>query len=222
MPYFMLKAALKISNPMGMIRGVLDLFMAQPFGGRSLLQRYVFAYYLWPDGYYAHCGSRMFTSSLTEEVKVLEEDIEAVKDKVEDPVICEKIRLFVYAPREIQDMYKADAGKLEIVPIDLYLESDVAIIAAENLNILTVILRSGDEPLLTRPQMQRVLRGHRAHGVYLKHRESLDDSDDDDGPEDDDAWLFEDLKILTQLYSRLRDREQLIALIFEVSCVMAC
>jgi hypothetical protein len=41
MPYFMLKAALKISNPMGMIRGVLDLFMAQPFGGRSLLQRWV-------------------------------------------------------------------------------------------------------------------------------------------------------------------------------------
>lgn len=41
MPYFMLKAALKISNPMGMIRGVLDLFMAQPFGGRSLLQRCV-------------------------------------------------------------------------------------------------------------------------------------------------------------------------------------
>lgn len=40
MPYFMLKAALKISNPVGMIRGVLDLFLAQPFGGRSLLQRY--------------------------------------------------------------------------------------------------------------------------------------------------------------------------------------
>ena len=37
MPYFMLKAALKISNPMAMIRGVLDLFLAQPFGGRSLL-----------------------------------------------------------------------------------------------------------------------------------------------------------------------------------------
>jgi hypothetical protein len=58
MPYFMLKAALKISNPVTMIRsaslllltisvanavriGVLDLFMAQPFGGRSLLQRCV-------------------------------------------------------------------------------------------------------------------------------------------------------------------------------------
>lgn len=49
MPYFMLKAALKISNPMGMIRGVLDLFMAQPFGGRSLLQRWVFRIF-WQSG----------------------------------------------------------------------------------------------------------------------------------------------------------------------------
>ena len=55
MPYFVLKGILKISNPVAMIRGwctngglsladlvcvgVLDLFLAQPFGGRSLLQR---------------------------------------------------------------------------------------------------------------------------------------------------------------------------------------
>lgn len=83
------------------------------------------------------------------------------------------------------------------------------------MNILAVVLRAGDEPLLSRAQMQRVGRAHRAHGAYTKYRESLDDSDDDDGPDDEDAWLFEDLKVLTQLYSRLRDREQLIALIFE-------
>ena len=53
---------------------------------------------------------RMFTSSLNEEVKALEEDIEAVKDKVEDGMISEKVRQYVYAPREIQDVYKADAG----------------------------------------------------------------------------------------------------------------
>ena len=52
----------------------------------------------------------MFTGSLIEEVKAIEEDIEAVKDKVDDPVICEKIRQFVYAPREIQAIYKSDAG----------------------------------------------------------------------------------------------------------------
>ncbi|KAG7096935.1 hypothetical protein E1B28_004334 [Marasmius oreades] len=177
MPYFMLKTALKITNPIGMIRSVLDLFLAQPFGGRSLLQR-------------------MFTGSLTEEVKQLEEEIEAVKAKVEDPVMCEKIRQFVYASREIQTTYKSDA-------------------AAENLNLLTIILRSGDQPVLSRTQLHRVAKAHKAYVIYMRYRETLDDSDDDDGPQDDDGWLYEDLKVLGHLYSRLRDREQLIALIFE-------
>ncbi|EMD40720.1 hypothetical protein CERSUDRAFT_149056 [Gelatoporia subvermispora B] len=177
MPYFMLKTVLKISNPISMIRGVLDLFLAQPFGGRSLLQR-------------------MFTGSLMEEVKALEEDIEAVKDKVEDPTICEKVRLFVYAPPEIQAVYKADAG-------------------AENIHIFAAVLRSGEEPALSRAQMQRVFYAHRAHKDYLKYAESLSDSDDDEGPQDDEAWLFEDLSVLAKLYARLRDREQLIELIFE-------
>jgi hypothetical protein len=38
-PYKTLRTILKISNPMAMVKGVLDLFMAQPFGGRSLFQR---------------------------------------------------------------------------------------------------------------------------------------------------------------------------------------
>jgi hypothetical protein len=52
----------------------------------------------------------MFTSSLNEEVKSLEEYIEAVKGKVDDPVICEKVRHFVFAPKEIQAIYKDDSG----------------------------------------------------------------------------------------------------------------
>ncbi|KAF9821175.1 hypothetical protein IEO21_00783 [Rhodonia placenta] len=177
MPYFMLKTILKISNPMAMIRGVLDLFLAHPFGGRSLLQR-------------------MFTGSLVEEAKAIEEDIQSVKDKVEDPVICEKVRQFVYAPREIQSIFKADA-------------------AEENIHVLVAVLRSGEEPALSRGQLQRVMRAHRAHKEYVKSQESLQDSDDDEGPQDEEAWLFEDLSVLTKLYSRLRDREQLIELIFE-------
>ncbi|KAJ3828575.1 hypothetical protein EV361DRAFT_879376 [Lentinula raphanica] len=177
MPYFMMKAALKISNPIGMIRSMLDLFLAQPFGGKSLAQR-------------------MFTGSLFEEVKELEEEIEAVKSKVDDPVMCEKIKRFVEAPKEIQDTFKADA-------------------VSENQNLLTVVLRSGEEPVLSRAQLHRVAKASRAHAVYMRHRETLDDSDDDDGPQDDDAWLYEDLKVLGHLYSRLKDREQLIALVFE-------
>lgn len=52
----------------------------------------------------------MFSTSLQEEVKTLETDIEAVQEKVDDPIICDKIKQFVYAPREIQALYKADAG----------------------------------------------------------------------------------------------------------------
>ena len=51
----------------------------------------------------------MFTSSLMEEVKILEEDIEAVKEKVDDPMMCEKVRLFIYAPQEIQQFYKEES-----------------------------------------------------------------------------------------------------------------
>ena len=54
----------------------------------------------------------MFSSTLVEEVKGLEEEIESVKDKVDDPIMCAKIRQFVYAPREIQAMFKDDAGKI--------------------------------------------------------------------------------------------------------------
>ena len=46
-----------------------------------------------------------------EEVRALEEDVAAVREKVDDGVMCEKVRLFTYAPREIQAIYKADAGE---------------------------------------------------------------------------------------------------------------
>jgi predicted nucleic acid-binding Zn ribbon protein len=60
---------------------------------------------------------RMFTSSLMEEVKSLEEDIEAVKEKVDDPMMCEKVRLFIYAPQEIQQFYKEESRKSLVISI---------------------------------------------------------------------------------------------------------
>jgi hypothetical protein len=87
--------------------------------------------------------------------------------------------------------------------------------AMEEINPLTAILRSSEPPLLNRLQMHRVIRAAQAHKDYMQYRETLNDSDDDDGPENEDAWLFEDLNILAKLYSRLRDKEQLIDLIFE-------
>lgn len=54
---------------------------------------------------------RMFSSSLTEEVRLLAEDIAMVSEKIEDPVICQKIEQYAMAPYEIQEIYRKDAGK---------------------------------------------------------------------------------------------------------------
>jgi hypothetical protein len=88
---------------------------------------------------------------------------------------------------------------------------------AEKQDLLAIILRSPDAPCLDRNQMQRVFRASRAYKQYKAYQADLDDSDDDEGPENDDAWLFEDLTVMMKLLLRKREKEQLLALIFEVS-----
>lgn len=177
LPYFVLKGILRISNPMAMIRGVLDLFLARPFGGQSLLQR-------------------MFSSSLTEDVRLLQEDINTMYERIDDPALCRKIELYVNAPYEIQEIYRSDA-------------------ATEKLDLIAVILRSQEVPALNRMQIQRVIKANRAYKQYKQYQSELEDSDDDEGPQNEDAWLFEDLHLLLKLMVRKREKEQLVGLIFE-------
>lgn len=91
MPYFMLRGILKISNPVAMVRSVLDLFLARPFGSTSLLQK-------------------MFSSGLNDEVREIREDAEMVGRKIGDERLLEKIRGFVEMSKEEQDELRADAG----------------------------------------------------------------------------------------------------------------
>ena len=139
----------------------------------------------------------MFSASLTEDVRLITEDIEIVQEKIDDPVLCQKVEQFAMAPFEIQEIYRKDA-------------------VSEGLDLLVVILRAPNMPTLSRPQFQRVYRASRAYKEYKREQEELSDSDDDMGPENDDAWLFEDLNILLKLWMRRREKEQLLALIFEV------
>ena len=147
----------------------------------------------------------MFTSSLSEEVKTLNTYIEHVSAKIDAPILCEKIRIFVYAPREIQELYRVDAR-------------------LQRTHLLRVILMGGEEPVLSRSLATRVNRAWSKWAAWMAERQregkgKRDESDSEEGPNDEEAWLFEDLRVLINLYSRLRDREQLIALIFEVRFV---
>ena len=189
MPYFMLRSILRISNPVSMIRSVLDVFLAQPFGQRSLLQR-------------------MLTSSIQEEAKELGEIANGIAFKVDDDDLCERIRCFVYAPQELQEQMRAEAER-------------------DHLDLITVILKSGSLPAFTpgtpapapllRNQVHRVVRSSRAYELYKEYRSNLGKNEQDEGPDavDEQAWLYEDLHVLLKCLTRLRDKEQLISLIFE-------
>ncbi|GAA5893081.1 hypothetical protein JCM5296_003068 [Sporobolomyces johnsonii] len=179
MPYFMLRGILKISNPVAMVRSVLDLFLARPFGSTSLLQK-------------------MFSSGLSDEVKDLKEDAEMVARKIGDDRLCEKVRQYINLDKESQDEMRADA-------------------AAENLDIMTVILRSPSQPRLDARTMQRLAHCAVAYDEYKYHRDHLSDPDEDEGPDNDEAWLYEDLHVYRRVMTKARDKEQLIELIFEGS-----
>lgn len=138
----------------------------------------------------------MFSTSLNEDIRELQEQIDIISEKIGDPDFCEKIKQFVAAPAEIQQIFKTDAD-------------------AEGIDIIAVILRSPDAPTLGRPQMMRVIRAHRAYAQYKNDRDELDDSDDDDGPDQEEAWLFVDLNHVMRLYALMREKEQMMALIFE-------
>ncbi len=157
----------------------------------------------------------MFSSSLSEDVRLIQEDIEAVADKIDDPVLCQKIEHYANAPFQIQEIYRKDAGAH---PFPYYVEfqADSGAVT-EGLDLLVVILRSPDMPSLSRPQFQRVFRASRSYKEYKAAQADLEDSDDDLGPENEDAWLFEDLSMLVKLWMRKREKEHLLALIFEVS-----
>lgn len=63
--------------------------------------------------------------------------------------------------------------------------------------------------------VQRISRAIVAYEEYKVHRDELTDPEDDEGPDNDDAWLFEDLHVLLRLLTRARDKEQMAELLFE-------
>jgi len=53
----------------------------------------------------------MFSSTLSEEVRAVQEDIDAVAERIDNPSICQKIDKYVNAPFEVQTVYRRDAGE---------------------------------------------------------------------------------------------------------------
>lgn len=89
-PYTIVKNAIKIANPAAVIAKVLDIFIAKPFGARSLLQR-------------------IFGLALNDGVQALQKTIDVVLAQIDEPVFYNKIKKFVDAEEPTKDSIRSDA-----------------------------------------------------------------------------------------------------------------
>lgn len=92
MPYRAMWGILKVSNPMAIMKGILDLFLAQPFGRRSLMQRII-------------------SVNIQEEISEYKKDIAQIEASIDDQALCDKIRNYVNAPKAILSSLFPDDGK---------------------------------------------------------------------------------------------------------------
>ena len=104
-PYTMLKNVIRITNPAAVMNGVLDMFLAQPFGSRSLMQR-------------------ILGLALNDGIKSFQKAIDSLVEKVNDTILCQKLQSFTNADEEIKNTIRDEAIAEEIDPVVVILRSE--------------------------------------------------------------------------------------------------
>lgn len=87
-PYTLLRAVLRVSNPMAIMKGVIDLFLAQPLGRRSLLQN-------------------ILIMVLADDIKTQEKAISEMKKKINNPSIVASFEAYINASYSVKEEIRA-------------------------------------------------------------------------------------------------------------------
>ncbi|MCJ1312846.1 hypothetical protein MMC25_006522 [Agyrium rufum] len=90
LPYTALKQVIRFANPALVMTGVLDLFLAQPFGSRSLAQR-------------------VFSMALNDGIKTFQRSIDSLCKKIDDPILCSKIKKFSDGDENTKNIIRNEA-----------------------------------------------------------------------------------------------------------------
>jgi hypothetical protein len=168
-PYTIIKNAIRIANPAAVMSSILDIFLAQPFGARSLMQR-------------------IFSLTLNDGIRSFQKSIDALHDKIGEPVFCEKIQKFTNASENIKDNIRQESS-----------DDDVDLIVA--------ILRSeAIEPPLNSEQIGKIFN------AYVAWNSAVENVDED---MKQGAQLFSYMKQLLKLYTRQRDKAMMLSMIEE-------
>lgn len=105
-PYGVLKNVIRIANPAAVMSGVLDLFLAQPFGARSLLQR-------------------IFGMAIHDGVNSVQKSLDTLgTTKIKDEVLCAKIKAYVQADEDVKTVLRQEALDDNVDVVVTILRSD--------------------------------------------------------------------------------------------------
>ncbi|KIH86611.1 hypothetical protein SPBR_08111 [Sporothrix brasiliensis 5110] len=89
-PYTIIKNVIRVANPAAVMSGVLDIFLAQPFGTRSLMQR-------------------IFSLTLNDGIRNFQKSIDSLAVKIDDPVFVSKLKAYSDADQAIKDIIRDEA-----------------------------------------------------------------------------------------------------------------
>ena len=100
-----MKNVIRIANPAVVMSGVLDIFVAQPFGSRSLLQR-------------------IFSMAIHDGIKAFDRSIGSLAVKIDDQELVDKMRAFTEADEAIKEEVRREAAEEDVDIVVTILRSE--------------------------------------------------------------------------------------------------
>ncbi|OJD21822.1 hypothetical protein ACJ73_06838 [Blastomyces percursus] len=104
-PYTVMKNVIRITNPAAVMSSALNLFLAQPFGSRSVLQH-------------------IFSHAINDGIKTFQRSIDALSAKIDDPVLVNKLRAFTAADEEVKNDLRREAKEDDVDIVVTILRSE--------------------------------------------------------------------------------------------------
>ncbi len=105
-PYTVIKNVIRIANPAMVMSGLLDVFLAQPFGARSLMQR-------------------IFSLTLNDGIRSFQRSIDALSAKIGDDVFVSKLKAYTDAEEHIKVAIREDSTSDSVDIIVAILRSEL-------------------------------------------------------------------------------------------------
>ena len=100
-----MKNVIRFANPAAVMKGVLDLFLAQPLGARSLAQR-------------------IFGLAISDGIKTTQKSLEALYARIADPALCEKITGYVNAEIGLKEALRLESKEEDVDLIVVILRTE--------------------------------------------------------------------------------------------------